>query len=118
MRPMRLPALPVVTDPLKPVPDEPVEDEPVELAVPNLLVPGASGTFAEFPAPLGSLSELFRPPALAGPDGTPLMPDVPAPADPAFGDPAPLPVPAVAPLAAPPAEPPLAPPLPCANAAS
>jgi hypothetical protein len=95
----------------------------VEFAVPNLLVPGASGTFAEFPAPLGSLPELFNPPTLAGPDGTPLMPEVPAPAEPALGDPAALPVPAVAPLAAPPAdpppaEPPLPPPLLCAKAAS
>jgi hypothetical protein len=50
------------------------------------------------------------------------MPAVPAPAEPAFGDPTALPVPAVAPLAAPPpdappAEPPPAPPLLCANAA-
>src|SRR3954470_15935428 len=122
MRPPRLPALPVVTERLAPGADAPVADEPVEFAVPNLLVPGASGTFAEFPAPLGSLPELFRPPTLAGPDGTPLMPAVPAPAEPALGDPTALPVPAVAPLAAPaadapPAEPPPAPPLPCANAA-
>src|ERR1051326_4761117 len=97
MRPLRAVALPVVIERLAPV-----AGDPVELAVPNLLVPGASVVLAEFPAPLGSLRELFRPPALAGPDGTPLMPDVPAPADPAFGDPAALPVPAVAPLAAPP----------------
>jgi hypothetical protein len=114
MRPRRVGAVPVVIELLAPA------VEPVEFAVPNRLVPGASGTLAEFPAPLGSLSELFSPPALAGPDGTPLMPAVPAPAEPAFGDPTALPVPAVAPLAAPPADaPPAAPPplLLCANAA-
>src|SRR5437868_14338459 len=117
MRPLRPVALPLVIERLAPA-----AGEPVELAVPSRLVPGASGTLAEFPAPLGSLSELFRPPALAGPEGTPLMLEVPAPADPAFGDPTALPVPAVAPLAAPPAdappaEPPLPPPLLCANTA-
>jgi hypothetical protein len=62
-------------------------DEPDELAVPALLVPGGGGepTLAELPAPLGSLPELFRPPTLAGPLGTPLTPAVPAPAEPAFG---------------------------------
>src|SRR3954470_18628106 len=97
MRPLRVVAVPVVTELLAPA-----AVEPVEFAVPNRLVPGASGTLAEFPAPLGSLSELFSPPVLAGPEGTPLMPEVPAPAEPAFGDPTALPVPAVAPLAAPP----------------
>jgi hypothetical protein len=54
-----------------PVDDELVVDAPPdELAVPTLLVPGASGAFAELPAPLGSLPELFRPPTLAGPLGT------------------------------------------------
>jgi hypothetical protein len=79
--------------------------EPDELAVPALLVPGAGGeaSLAELPAPLGSLPELLSPPALAGPDGTPLMPAVPAPAEPAFGEPAALPLPADGPLAAPPA---------------
>jgi hypothetical protein len=70
------------------------------------------------PAPLGSLPELFRPPALAGPDGTPLRPAVPAPAEPAFGEPAAPPLPADGPLAAPPALPPPPeppPPLLCAN---
>jgi hypothetical protein len=91
--------------------------EPDELAVPELLVPGAGGMacFEEFPAPLGSLAELFRPPALAGPDGTPLTPAVPAPAEPALGEPAAEPLPADGPLAAPPALPPLAPPALCAN---
>ena len=80
--------------------------EPDELAVPALLVPGAGGaaSFEEFPAPLGSLPELFRPPALAGPDGTPLTPAVPAPAEPVLGEPAAVP-PADGPLAAPPAPP-------------
>jgi hypothetical protein len=99
------------------VPDDPVvAGDPDELAVPELLVPGAGGaaTFAELPAPLGSLPELLSPPALAGPDGTPLTPAVPAPADPALGEPAALPVPADGPLAAPPALPP-APPLLCGN---
>lgn len=88
---------------------------PDAFAVPALLVPaaGCETTFDEFPAPLGSLPELFRPPTLAGPDGTPLTPAVPAPAEPALGEPAALPEPADAPLAAPPALPP--PPLPAAN---
>jgi hypothetical protein len=97
--PARLPAEPVV-----------VEDDPDELAVPALLVPGGGGdaTLAELPAPLGSLPELLSPPALAGPDGTPLTPAVPAPAEPALGEPTALPLPAGGPLAVPPV---LAPPL-------
>ena len=97
--PARLPAEPVV-----------MEDGPDELAVPALLVPGGGGdaTLAELPAPLGSLPELLSPPALAGPDGTPLTPAVPAPAEPALGEPTALPLPAEGPLAVPPA---LAPPL-------
>ena len=93
------------------LPAEPVvmEDDPDELAVPALLVPGGGGdaTLAELPAPLGSLPELLSPPTLAGPDGTPLTPAVPAPAEPALGEPTALPLPAEGPLAAPPA---LAPP--------
>ena len=104
------------------VEDPVVAGDPEELAVPALLVPGAGGaaTFAELPAPLGSLPELLRPPAFARPDGTPLTPAVPAPAEPALGEPAALPVPADGPQAAPPALPP-APPAPppppplCAN---
>ena len=98
-------AEPVVTE------EPTVAAGPDELAVPALLVPGGGGeaTFAELPAPLGSLPELLRPPALAGPDGTPLTPAVPAPGEPALGEPAALPLPAEAPLAAPPAL--------CANAA-
>jgi hypothetical protein len=67
--------------------------EPDELAVPALLVPGAGGeaTLAEFATPLGSLAELLTPPALAGPD-TPLTADGPAPAEPALGEPAALPL--------------------------
>ena len=112
--PARLPADPVV------VPDEGAPDE---FAVPAELVPGVVGTFAALPAPLGSFAELFSPPALAGPLGTPLTPAVPAPAAPAFGEPVALPVPAEGPLAAPPAEaPPVPPPEPppelCAWAAS
>jgi hypothetical protein len=93
------------------LPAEPVvANDPDELAVPALLVPGGGGdaTLAELPAPLGSLPELLSPPALAGPDGTPLTPAVPAPAEPALGEPTALPLPAEGPLAAPPA---LAPPL-------
>jgi hypothetical protein len=95
------------------IPEDPVvAGDPDELAVPALLVPGAGGeaTFAELPAPHGSLPELLRPPALAGPDGTPLTPAVPAPGEPAFGEPTALPVPAEGPLEAPPAL--LPPPLP------
>src|SRR5712672_2731188 len=90
------------------------DGNPDELAVPALLVPGGGGeaTFAELPAPLGSLLELLSPPALAGPDGTPLTPAVPAPGEPALGEPAALPLPAEGPLAAPPALPPPAPPPP------
>jgi hypothetical protein len=83
---------------------------PDELAVPAAFVPGAVCSFAALPAPLGSFTELFSPPALAGPFGTPLTPAAPAPADPAFGDPAGLADPAVGPLAAPTAPPAEAPP--------
>jgi hypothetical protein len=89
---------------------------PDELAVPALLVPGAGGAASldALPAALGSFPELFGSAAFAGPDGTPLTPDVPAPADPAPGEPTPLSLPAEGPLAAPPAPPPLAPPVLCA----
>jgi hypothetical protein len=94
-------AVPPGVDPAEPVV---VEDparpgDPDELAVPALLVPGAGGwvSFTELPAPVGSLTELFKPPALAGPDGTPLTPAVPAPAEPAFGEPAGLALPAAPP---------------------
>jgi hypothetical protein len=82
---------------------------PAEFAVPTELVPGAVCTFVEFPAPLGSFTELLRPPAFAGPLGTPLTPDVPAPAEPALGVPAADPEPADGPLAAPPPDDPPAP---------
>jgi hypothetical protein len=114
-------ASPLVCGPVAAVPPTPalfpaepvVMEDPDELAVPALLVPGGGGaaSFAELPAPLGSLPELLRPAALAGPDGTPLTAAVPAPVEPALGEPAALPLPADAPLAAPPALPPLAPPL-------
>jgi hypothetical protein len=103
--------------PPRPVPS-PVPFELVELFEFELFeafVPGAEGVFAEFPAPLGSFPELFKPPTFAGPAGTPLTPAVPAPAEPALGDPAALPEPEEGPLAAPPAlpaEPPPAPPPP------
>jgi hypothetical protein len=76
-------------DPAQPV----VANDADELAVPALLVPGGDeATFAELPGLLGSLPELLRPPALAGPDGTPLVAAVPAPGEPAFGEPTALPV--------------------------
>src|SRR3954465_12493934 len=40
---------------------------------------GGGGIFAALPMPLGSLSELFRPPTLPGPRGMPLTPASPAP---------------------------------------
>jgi hypothetical protein len=56
-------ALPVVVlDPPEPVP--PLPADPDEFAVPKLFVPGAVGTFAELPAPLRSLPELFKPPGV------------------------------------------------------
>jgi hypothetical protein len=104
-------AVPPGADPAEPVvlDGDPLESaEPDDLAVPELLVPGVGGwvIFTELPAPLGSLPELVRPPTLAGPDGTPLTPAVPAPTEPALGEPAALPLPADGPLAAPPALPP------------
>jgi hypothetical protein len=99
------PAAPVVTPTREFAAPPELAEEPDEFAVPALLVPGdgCDTTFDELPAPLGSLPELLRPPTLAGPDGTPLTPAVPAPAEPALGEPAALPLPAVDPLAAPPA---------------
>jgi hypothetical protein len=44
------------------------------------------------------LTELLPPPTLPGPDGMPLTPVVPAPAEPAFGVPTALPDPAGAPV--------------------
>jgi hypothetical protein len=70
---------------------------PDDCAVPALLVPGAG--LDAFAAPLGSSAALFNPPGLAGPEGMPLKPDVPAPAEPALGEPAALPLPADAPPA-------------------
>jgi hypothetical protein len=77
-----------------------------ELALPTVLLTGVSGDLAALPTPLGSFPELFSPPTLAGPFGTPLTPCVPAPAEPAFGDPTGLAAPLVGPLAAPAAAPP------------
>jgi hypothetical protein len=104
------PAAPVVT------PGAVLTPEPEDCDAPAVLVPGGGeASFVAFPAPLGSLPELFNPPTFAGPDGTPLTAAVPAPAEPAFGDPAALPVPAEGPLAAPLVLPPLAPPALCAS---
>jgi hypothetical protein len=93
------PSAPNLADPVV-MEDPVVAGDPDELAVPALLMPGAEGAaiFAELPAPLGSLPELLSPPALAGPDGTPLTPAVPAPAEPALGGPTALPLPAEDPL--------------------
>jgi hypothetical protein len=51
--PALLPAVPVVIEPGAPV----LPVDPEVFAVPAAFVPGASGNFAEFPAPLGSLPE-------------------------------------------------------------
>jgi hypothetical protein len=74
--------------------DPVVTPPPDDCAVPALLVPGAGGeaSLDALPAPLGSSPALFAPPGLAGPRGTPLMPVVPAPAEPALGEPAALPL--------------------------
>lgn len=97
-----VPPAPDLPEPV--VADDPlVEEDPEELAVPALLVPGGVAAFAELPTPLGSLPELLRPPALAGPDGTPLT--LPVPAEPVLAEPVALPE--DAPLLAPPALPPL-----------
>jgi hypothetical protein len=87
------PAVPVVTPApvLTPAPDD--------CAVPALLVPAGEASLDEFAAPLGSSPALFNPPGFAGPDGMPLILDVPAPAEPAFGEPAALLLPADGPLA-------------------
>jgi len=45
--------------------------DPADWAVPRLLVPSAVGTFAELPAPLGSLTALSIQPRFAGPFGRP-----------------------------------------------
>jgi hypothetical protein len=67
---------------------------PDDCAVPALLVPGARGdaSLEAFAAPLGSSPALFNPPGAAGPEGTPLTPCEPAPAEPALGEPAALPL--------------------------
>jgi hypothetical protein len=62
---------------------------------------GGGGTFDALPMPLGSLTELLTPPTLPGPDGMPLTPVVPAPAEPALGVPTALPDPAAVPPGAP-----------------
>jgi hypothetical protein len=64
------------------------------------LVPGGGGAaiLDGFAAPLGPLPALPGPPGLVGPDGTPLIPDVPTPAEPVLGEPAVLPLPVDEPL--------------------
>jgi len=111
-------ASPLVCGPVISVPDpgplpEPVvtplpvlTPEPDDCAVPALLVPGAEGDalLDAFAAPLGSSPALFNPPGAEGPGGTPLMPCEPAPAEPALGELAALPL--LLPADDPPAEPP------------
>jgi hypothetical protein len=58
--PARFPAAPVVV--VEAAPPEVLLPDPVDFAVPRLFVPGAVGTLAELPAPLGSLTELLIPP--------------------------------------------------------
>jgi hypothetical protein len=58
---------------------------------------GGGATLAALPMPLGSLIELLAPPTLPGPEGMPLTPVVPAPAEPALGVPMALPDPAAVP---------------------
>jgi hypothetical protein len=48
---------------------------------------GDAATFEAFRTPLGSAIALLIPSTFAGPDGTPLIAEFPAPADPAFGVP-------------------------------
>src|ERR1700694_3297535 len=81
--PILLLAVPVVLVPL--APPEAAPGDPDEFAVPEVLVPGAVGAFAELPAPLGSLPELLSPPALAGPLRKALTPAVHEPVAPAIG---------------------------------
>jgi hypothetical protein len=73
-----------------------VTPPPDDWAVPALLVPGAGGdaSLDEFAALPGSWPALFNPPGLAGLGDTPVTPCVPAPAEPALGEPAALPLPA------------------------
>src|ERR1700761_1433539 len=79
--PAGLPAKPTVVEPCGPV-------APEEFAVPAPLVPGVLFIALPLPAPLGSFPELFKPAAFAGPV-TPLIAELPAPAEPAAGaDPA------------------------------
>jgi hypothetical protein len=57
------------------LPDEFVVDDLLgEFALPTMLLTGVSGDLAALPTPLGSFPELFSPPTLAGPFGTPLTP--------------------------------------------
>jgi hypothetical protein len=48
---------------------------------------GGAATLKAFRTPLGSLIVLLIPSTFAGPDGTPLIAEFPAPAEPAFGVP-------------------------------
>ena len=81
--------LPVAGGVVEPVAVPDVDEPPLELAVPSEFVPGDGGgaSFAALPCPLGSLTTLPVPPGLAGPAGTPLVAALPAPAEPAAGEP-------------------------------
>jgi hypothetical protein len=113
--PAGLPAVPTVVEPAGALP--PPDVDPDELAVPAAFVPGVFDALPAFPAPLGSLPELLRPPTLPGPV-TPLTAAVPAPAEPAFGAAPAVPLPEAPPADPPPADPPPPPPPPplCARA--
>jgi hypothetical protein len=98
-------AEPVVT-PLPVLARDPDDCEAPAVLVPGAgLVPGTGDACLDaFPAPLGSSLALLSPPGAAGPEGTPLTPCEPAPAEPALGEPAALP------LVLPPDDPPEDPP--------
>jgi len=109
---------PLLCGPVISVPDPAALPEPVvtplpvlapapdDCAVPEVLVPGAGGDarLDAFAAPLGSSPALLTPPTAAGPGGTPLIPCDPAPAEPALGEPAALPL--LLPADDPPSDPP------------
>ena len=79
---------------------------PDDCAVPAVFVPGVGGDarLTEFAWPLGSSPALFSPPGAAGPGGVPLILCEPAPAAPALGEPAALPL--LLPVDDPPDDPP------------
>ena len=81
---------PVLSDLAEPV----VTPPPDDWAVPAELVPGGGGeaSLDGFAAPPGSPPALFNPPGLVGADGAPVVPCASAPAEPALGETAALPL--------------------------